>query len=60
MKGDPTFETRESLAAWLSSERKEFNRLLAFSYPHRATERRIKRIRAAHAHLLTPEIGPDA
>lgn len=57
MKGDLRFETREELEAWLSSERKEFNRLLAFGYPHRATERRIKRVRAAHAHLLTPEDG---
>ncbi|WP_260581221.1 hypothetical protein [Sphingopyxis sp. PET50] len=55
MKGDPVFETREALAAWLSREREEFNRLLAFNYPHRSTEQRLKRVRAAHAHLLTPE-----
>ena len=57
---DPTFTTREALEAWLKEQIGDFNRCLAFGYPHRTVERKIKCVILAHAHLLTPSKGTPA
>lgn len=54
---DPVFMTRDELDGWIADEREVIANEIKYAPAYAAMlgETRIRNMRAAHAHLLTPE-----
>lgn len=57
MKNDSRFETHEELEGWIADERAVIANEVKYAplYAAMLGDKRIRDMRVAHAHLLTPE-----